>query len=168
LLDGQYYALKKINLRAKGDIKEHKVLREIQTMTKLNHSNVVRYYTCWLEPMSEEDIEKFRRKFEKRQSLVKKRSMSNHMDRQSLESSKEEERERLSDSAFEWNPFEESDDFEIQPLESKLEEESDLETESQNISQFISTDSRIEFAKFNREEYFKVLIQMELCQQHTL
>lgn len=51
LLDNNIYAIKqiKLHLGTNQDIKQHKVFREVQTMTIVNHVNVVRYYTCWLE-----------------------------------------------------------------------------------------------------------------------
>eukprot|EP00742_Colponemidia_sp_Colp-10_P006512 GILJ01006978.1.p1 GENE.GILJ01006978.1~~GILJ01006978.1.p1 ORF type:complete len:1009 (-),score=126.48 GILJ01006978.1:82-3108(-) len=56
-LDGQDYAVKKIRLRIRigENIKDHKVFREVATMLKLNHKNVVRYITCWIEDAMHHD-----------------------------------------------------------------------------------------------------------------
>lgn len=51
-LDNCDYAIKKIVFAAKGyDTKEVEiVIKEVKCLAKLNHENVVRYYTSWLEP----------------------------------------------------------------------------------------------------------------------
>lgn len=50
-LDQYTYALKKIriHLSVDEDIKTHLVYREIQAMPRLNHKNIVRYFSCWVE-----------------------------------------------------------------------------------------------------------------------
>ena len=50
-LDQHTYALKKIriHLSVDEDIKSHLVYREIQAMPMLNHKNIVRYFSCWVE-----------------------------------------------------------------------------------------------------------------------
>ncbi len=54
-LEGQYYAVKKIGLKLKKneDLRTSKVFREITSMIKLRHSNIVRFITSWVE----EDID---------------------------------------------------------------------------------------------------------------
>jgi hypothetical protein len=51
------YAVKKIriNLSIEEDIKNHYVYREIHAMPLLNHKNVVRYYSCWVEAVETND-----------------------------------------------------------------------------------------------------------------
>ena len=51
------YAVKKIriNLSIDEDIKNHYVYREIHAMPLLNHKNVVRYYSCWVEAVETPD-----------------------------------------------------------------------------------------------------------------
>lgn len=34
---------------------DHKVYREIQAITKLEPKNIIRYYTCWIEALDEEE-----------------------------------------------------------------------------------------------------------------
>jgi eukaryotic translation initiation factor 2-alpha kinase 4 len=52
-LDQCKYAVKKvrINIPIEEDIKNHYVYREIHAMPLLNHKNIVRYYSCWVEPV---------------------------------------------------------------------------------------------------------------------
>ena len=44
ILDNNYYAIKniKLHLAKDQDIKHHKVFREVQMMTKVNHKNVTK------------------------------------------------------------------------------------------------------------------------------
>ncbi|KAJ1726233.1 hypothetical protein LPJ61_005330, partial [Coemansia biformis] len=46
-LDGRPYAVKLIKI--KGEITAEKTLREIKTLANLDHPNIVRYYSSWLE-----------------------------------------------------------------------------------------------------------------------
>lgn len=39
----------RIHLSIDEDIKNHLVYREIHAMPMLNHKNIVRYYSCWVE-----------------------------------------------------------------------------------------------------------------------
>jgi translation initiation factor 2-alpha kinase 1 len=48
-LDGLYYALKKIQFRNTSAQLLEKVLREVKTLALLNHPNIVRYHSAWLE-----------------------------------------------------------------------------------------------------------------------
>jgi len=51
IVDGNIYTIKKvhINLDKDQDLKQHKAYKEIETMIKLNHQNIICYMTCWLE-----------------------------------------------------------------------------------------------------------------------
>ncbi|KAJ2559337.1 hypothetical protein EV175_000391 [Coemansia sp. RSA 1933] len=46
-LDGRRYAVKQIKI--KGEITAEKTLREIKTLAHLDHPNIVRYYSSWIE-----------------------------------------------------------------------------------------------------------------------
>ncbi|KAJ2621733.1 hypothetical protein GGI26_003828 [Coemansia sp. RSA 1358] len=46
-LDGRRYAVKQIKI--KGEITAEKTLREIKTLANLDHPNIVRYYSSWIE-----------------------------------------------------------------------------------------------------------------------
>jgi serine/threonine protein kinase len=50
-IDGSDYAIKMIELNVpqSQNLMEHKVIKEVKTMMKLNHKNVVRYTTCWFQ-----------------------------------------------------------------------------------------------------------------------
>lgn len=58
-LDGKVYAVKRIELDESeiADMKKYGVFREVMAMAGINHDNVVRFITCWLESHdAEEDI----------------------------------------------------------------------------------------------------------------
>ncbi|KAF8984683.1 Eukaryotic translation initiation factor 2-alpha kinase [Entomortierella lignicola] len=61
-LDGIEYAIKKIRLRSIGSskIRYEKIFREIKFLARLDHKNVIRYYSSWLEhadyPVSRKDM----------------------------------------------------------------------------------------------------------------
>jgi hypothetical protein len=50
-IDGSNYAIKMIELKVylSQSLMDHKVIKEVKTMMKLNHKNVVRYTTCWFQ-----------------------------------------------------------------------------------------------------------------------
>ncbi|XP_057815476.2 eIF-2-alpha kinase GCN2 isoform X2 [Cryptomeria japonica] len=48
-LDGRHYAMKKIQLKDKSLLVNHKILREVATLSRLQHQHVVRYYQAWFE-----------------------------------------------------------------------------------------------------------------------
>ncbi len=50
-IDDSMYAIKMIKLKVaqSQNLMEYKELKEVRTMMKLNHKNVVRYYTCWFQ-----------------------------------------------------------------------------------------------------------------------
>lgn len=51
-LDGNDYAIKRITLDPKDEQFSRKVTREAKLFSKLNHPNVVRYYSAWIEQAS--------------------------------------------------------------------------------------------------------------------
>jgi len=55
-IDGSLYAIKviKLDVGISQSLKDHKVIKEVKTMMKLYHKNVVRYYTCWFQLNIEE------------------------------------------------------------------------------------------------------------------
>lgn len=48
-LDGRHYAIKKIRLKDKDLNVNEKILREVATLSRLQHQHVVRYYQAWFE-----------------------------------------------------------------------------------------------------------------------
>ncbi|KAF9396724.1 Eukaryotic translation initiation factor 2-alpha kinase [Podila verticillata] len=59
-LDGIEYAIKKIRLRGGAKVRYEKIFREIKFLARLDHKNVIRYYSSWLEhadyPMTKREI----------------------------------------------------------------------------------------------------------------
>ncbi|KAF9275091.1 hypothetical protein BGZ68_000124 [Mortierella alpina] len=59
-LDGIEYAIKKIRLRGGAKVRYEKIFREIKFLARLDHKNVIRYYSSWLEhadyPMSRREM----------------------------------------------------------------------------------------------------------------
>jgi translation initiation factor 2-alpha kinase 1 len=51
-LDGREYAIKKVQFYSEGydGVMHRKVLREVQMLSSLDHPNVCRYHSAWLEP----------------------------------------------------------------------------------------------------------------------
>ncbi|KAJ1963412.1 eukaryotic translation initiation factor 2-alpha kinase [Dipsacomyces acuminosporus] len=50
-IDGRYYAIKNIKLDARDTEGNKKIFREVTTLSRLHHQNVVRYYTTWVEDL---------------------------------------------------------------------------------------------------------------------
>ncbi|TVU15418.1 hypothetical protein EJB05_38939 [Eragrostis curvula] len=48
-LDGRQYAVKKIRLKDRSPQVNQKILREVATLSRLQHQHVVRYYQAWVE-----------------------------------------------------------------------------------------------------------------------
>jgi eukaryotic translation initiation factor 2-alpha kinase 4 len=48
-IDHRIYAVKKIRLRATQTRKDDKIFREVNTLSRLNHRFIVRYFTTWVE-----------------------------------------------------------------------------------------------------------------------
>lgn len=48
-VDSRLYALKKVKLNPDNETLNEKILREVKLLSRLNHENVIRYYTAWNE-----------------------------------------------------------------------------------------------------------------------
>ncbi|CAG2100183.1 unnamed protein product [Medioppia subpectinata] len=55
ILDGRCYALKKIQINHSNHSLYEKIKREVNLLSRLNHENVVRYFTSWIE--SEDNLD---------------------------------------------------------------------------------------------------------------
>ena len=68
-LDGRRYAVKKIPLRSSASPAEAaRILREVATLSRLQHNHVVRYFNCWLEDAGPSSEEKKKHKKQKRRN----------------------------------------------------------------------------------------------------
>lgn len=57
-LDGRYYAIKKIKIYQGNFLK--RIMREVQTLSRMHHQYVLRYYQAWLEETEQNsDIQVF-------------------------------------------------------------------------------------------------------------
>ncbi|KAI8351582.1 hypothetical protein B0O80DRAFT_108542 [Mortierella sp. GBAus27b] len=60
-LDGIEYAVKKIRLRGGVKVRYEKIFREIRFLARLEHKNVIRYYSSWIEhadyPLSKREMQ---------------------------------------------------------------------------------------------------------------
>eukprot|EP01105_Mastigella_eilhardi_P019642 TRINITY_DN4639_c0_g1_i2.p1 TRINITY_DN4639_c0_g1~~TRINITY_DN4639_c0_g1_i2.p1 ORF type:complete len:1383 (-),score=422.18 TRINITY_DN4639_c0_g1_i2:93-4241(-) len=54
-LDGRVYAIKKIRNNGSNQKLTQKILREVTTLSRLNHEHVVRYFQAWLENLGTAD-----------------------------------------------------------------------------------------------------------------
>lgn len=48
-VDSRLYALKKVKLNPDNETLNEKIMREVRLLSRLNHENVIRYYTAWNE-----------------------------------------------------------------------------------------------------------------------
>ncbi|CAG0886874.1 unnamed protein product [Cyprideis torosa] len=56
-LDGNVYAIKRIELNPENRTLNRKITREVKLLSRLNHENVVRYYNSWIETARVENVE---------------------------------------------------------------------------------------------------------------
>lgn len=70
-IDGSLYAIKviKLDLGISQSLKDHKVIKEVKTMMKLYHKNVVRYYTCWFQ-LNIDEIKNLKSESDNEESIV--------------------------------------------------------------------------------------------------
>ncbi|KAA8496457.1 putative serine/threonine-protein kinase ifkC [Porphyridium purpureum] len=55
-LDGRVYAIKRIPL-TEAELNDRTILREVMTLARLTHPNIVRYHQAWLERLDEAELE---------------------------------------------------------------------------------------------------------------
>lgn len=51
-VDSRLYALKKVKLNPDNETLNEKIMREVKLLSRLNHENVIRYYTAWSESVA--------------------------------------------------------------------------------------------------------------------
>lgn len=99
----------KLHLGIEQDIKDHKVFREVQAMTIVNHVNVVRYYTSWLEIVPKEEQEKEKRKMWKRFYGYRKTIRENRFSQVKNEEIKEAKEDSSTPSPYGYRPSSNND-----------------------------------------------------------
>jgi len=55
-LDGMQYAIKKIPVQDEELLNTVKVINEVKILAKLNHDNVIRYYSTWMESTNDKTV----------------------------------------------------------------------------------------------------------------
>ncbi|XP_064078521.1 eIF-2-alpha kinase GCN2-like [Macrobrachium nipponense] len=55
IVDEREYALKRIPLHQQKDVVRRKIIKEVKLLSSLNHENVVRYYTSWIEKFVQDE-----------------------------------------------------------------------------------------------------------------
>lgn len=53
-LDSRFYAIKRIRINPNNKLFNKQITREIKLLSRLNHENVVRYYSTWIEQYEQE------------------------------------------------------------------------------------------------------------------
>ncbi|KFU93878.1 Eukaryotic translation initiation factor 2-alpha kinase 1, partial [Chaetura pelagica] len=86
-LDGQFYAIKKINIKKATRRDCMKVLREVKVLAGLQHPNIVGYHTAWMEQVQTVRPKgKYKRIMELQPLSLEPESSNNHCHIQSVES----------------------------------------------------------------------------------
>lgn len=57
-VDSRHYALKKVKLNPDNETLNEKIMREVKLLSRLNHENVIRYYTAWSEVVAGDSYSK--------------------------------------------------------------------------------------------------------------
>jgi hypothetical protein len=76
-LDGSLYAVKKIPFQLKEKSSVDLVLREVNSLAKLDHINICRYYNAWIESFVGENEKKNESKGNRKKKLNSERSLTN-------------------------------------------------------------------------------------------
>jgi hypothetical protein len=188
-LDGSYYAVKKIELEVGVSeyLKDLSVLKEVKTMLKLQHKNVVRYFNCWFESRSnlielknisykkksERNINKLKRvtsNLSETVDLISKQSINSSNLGINFEKDKTLNEENGDHSVIEEEPkeiFSDSEEDKKKVYSIDYEKNSSGEEEKN----FSIDDSKLNNKRENKNEgIFNVFfyIQMEYCGNETL
>ena len=90
-LDGRRYAVKKIPLRSSASPAEAaRILREVATLSRLQHNNVVRYFNCWLEDAGPGEEKKMKKEKKEKKKKEKRREKRGKKETQEDEEEKDE------------------------------------------------------------------------------
>ncbi|CAK60545.1 unnamed protein product (macronuclear) [Paramecium tetraurelia] len=165
IVDLKQYAVKRIFFKVQNEInlRDHPIFREINGLQEINHKNIVRYYTSWIQELSTEMIEEIT----KLHDLVteKQQEMQNNVFIDQLQSQNTDEISHLNDC--------------VQIVgDSGTENDKQIQTNSKNsktkrnlIPSDFSSQIQALMRKFhfnpnqNDEQYqlFMLFIEMELC-----
>ena len=74
-IENQEYAIKRVYfpIGKEDEVFSHRFLKEQSILKPLNHKNVIRYYSFWIEMPSDSFLEKFQQEFEKNQRSLSSR-----------------------------------------------------------------------------------------------
>ena len=188
-LDQSYYAIKEIELEVGVNeyLKDLSVMKEVKTMLKLQHKNVVRYYNCWFEMKNGTELKEngYNRKRLKSSIRLKSGEPSNLSETvdiisKSVNSSNlgiiiekdkaiKKDDNMDNEDVIEEEPqeiFSDSDDLDNKKMFS-IDYEKNMSEEEKKLS---FDDSKINSKKAKKERKFtvKFYMQMEYCGNETL
>lgn len=184
-LDGCFYAVKQILLKSANKHTNKKLTREVKLLSKLNHQNIVRYFSTWTEQMQLQDGNKSTSDSTKSRSSPKKKSTNGdslrnqlHVNIPELSSSNEQDDDDDSSSSStplsddesgvfdtrSFHPVERSDDVIFFDHDEKDADKSEHAINPKEPSSSSSSE------KDSESEYIRrvLFIQMEYCEGNTL
>eukprot|EP00842_Homolaphlyctis_polyrhiza_P005296 jgi/Hompol1/5768/HPOL_004721-RA len=166
-LDGAFYAIKKVKMNPKDKDRSDRLLREVQTLSRLHNEFVVRYYQAWFEKAPKSELvggPNTDDSYDDDDSDSESDESTNHQNQDTDEQDEDDESDE-SDSDEVENGFRadwlESTDVSISFLSSSVHQQGASDSE-------YSTNNGIPGHR-KSEEYIVVLyIQMEYCEKETL
>ena len=191
-MDGRCYALKKILINPSNHSLYEKIRREVNLLSRLNHENVVRYFTSWIETEDNPDID-LSDQSSSAKTIDNVTQITSKSDKKSKEESKETDEKKDDSGSL-------SDSSSVEEVDFEAEEDifgtSFLVTFPQKMPNSLSDDQYVIFERSNSEEDSNetkmntksinkslnkiceetptrsprqyMFIQMELCEKSTL
>lgn len=169
-LDGNSYAIKRLILNYNYKARVKKILNEVQVLSQLNHSNVVRYNNAWTEAISSEELERIKVRENEEQAGESEWEGEGEEEEEASQISREEVSEGTESRL---QPIDEDDELEsYQRSMAGSFRQSQLESASSvrhlNISFKKDLDLIEEEGEKNPDKMRYLYIQMEACEQQTL